>query len=186
MNAMIIYGGKYRSARCYAEILSEQTGIPCCPYTQWTADASLELIVYIGSLYAGGIPGLRKTFARQIPTQASILIATVGLSDPKEPETVTNITAALKQQLPEDIFQRASFYHLRGAIDHAHLSRSHKVMMSLMYRQLRKKPVEQRSAEDRAFLETYGKQISFIDPKSLEPLIAHIQTIQEQKGGSTA
>ena len=59
-------------------------------------------------------------------------------------------------------------------------------MMSLMYRQLRKKPVEQRSAEDRAFLETYGKQISFIDPKSLEPLIAHIQTIQEQRGGSTA
>ena len=70
MNAMIIYGGKYRSASCYAEILSEQTGIPYCPYTQWTADASLELIVYIGSLYAGGIPGLRKTFARQIPTQA--------------------------------------------------------------------------------------------------------------------
>ena len=47
--------------------------------------------------------------------------------------------------------------------------------MALLYYSLQKKPTEEWSEEDRALMETYGKQADFIDLASLQPLINEMQ-----------
>ena len=47
--------------------------------------------------------------------------------------------------------------------------------MSLLYRSLRRTPVEKQTAENRALLETYGKHVDFTDFSTLEPILREIQ-----------
>ena len=171
MNAVILYGSRYGSTRRYAEMLSEQTGVPAVSYTDAPSLSDQELIVYLGVL------GLSKTLAgfsnQAVPPK--MILVTVGLSDPEEAENQENIRRALQKQCPAAILDQAKLFHLRGAIDYQKLSFSHRTMMALLYRVLRKKAPESRNAEDRAFAETYGGQADFVDFHTLEPIIKEMQ-----------
>jgi hypothetical protein len=43
--------------------------------------------------------------------------------------------------------------------------------MWMVYMKTRRIPVEERTAEVRAMIETYNKQVNFVDFNSLEPII---------------
>ena len=47
--------------------------------------------------------------------------------------------------------------------------------MTLLYQSLRRTPFEKQTAENRALIETYGKQVDFTDFGALEPIIHEIQ-----------
>ena len=47
--------------------------------------------------------------------------------------------------------------------------------MKLLYQSLRRTPLEKQTTEDRALIETYGKQVDFTDFSVLEPIIWEIQ-----------
>ena len=47
--------------------------------------------------------------------------------------------------------------------------------MKMLYQSLHKTPPEKQTAENRAFIETYGKQVDFTDFSALEPIIQEIQ-----------
>ena len=100
MKAIILYGSRYGSARRYAEELSEQTGIPTADYKNAPPLSDKNVIVYLGGLYAGGLPGLVKTFRGvSLRNLQRLIIVTVGLSDPQEPENRKNILHSLQKQL---------------------------------------------------------------------------------------
>lgn len=48
-------------------------------------------------------------------------------------------------------------------------------MMKLLYQSLRRTPLEKQTAENRALIETYGKQVDFTDFSALEPIIGEFQ-----------
>ena len=152
MEHIIVYGSQYGSTRRYAEKLSEQTGIPATRYQDAPALSNRKTIVYLGGLYAGGVLGLAKTLRGfSLRAGQKLLLVTVGLADPNDQENRDNIRATLQKQLPAGLLDRAKVYHLR------------------------KTPPEQQTAENRAFLETYGKQVDFTDFRTLEPIILEIQ-----------
>lgn len=133
-------------------------------------------IIYMGGLYAGGVLGLAKTFRGfSLRDGQKIIFITIGLSDPDEPENRHNIRMSIQKQLPSGLFQQAKIFHLRGGIDYQKLSFGHRTMMALLYRSLRKTPLEQQTPEDRALIETYGKQVDFINFSALESIIQEIQ-----------
>ena len=47
--------------------------------------------------------------------------------------------------------------------------------MKLLYRSLRNTPLEKQTKENRALIETYGKQVSYVDFSTLEPIIDEIK-----------
>lgn len=47
-------------------------------------------------------------------------------------------------------------------------------VMAFLYRALRRTPPEKQTAEDRAILATYGKQVDFSDLSALQPIIQEI------------
>ena len=176
MKSVILYGSRYGSARRYAQELSKQTDIPAVSYQEAPPLSKLETIVYIGALYAGGVLGLTKTLRRQsFGEHQRLVIVTVGLADPDIPQNRENIRNSLQKQIPAQLYGRAAVFHLRGAIDYQALSLGHRTMMALLHRSLQKKPAEEWSEEDKALMETYGKQADFVDFASLRPIINEIQ-----------
>ena len=176
MEHIIVYGSQYGSTRQYAENLSEQTGIPAVSYKDAPALSDRKTIVYLGGLYAGGVLGLAKTLRSvSLQDEQKLLLVTVGLADPDEPENQDNIRASLQRQLPAGLLSQTKVFHLRGGIDYHKLSFGHRTVMKLLYQSLRRTPFEKQTAENRALIETYGKQVDFTDFGALEPIIHEIQ-----------
>ena len=176
MEHIIVYGSHYGSTRRYAEKLSEQTDIPAVSYKQMPDLSDIKTIIYLGGLYAGGVLGLAKTLrGLSLHGGQTLIIVTVGLADPKEPENRENIRVSLQRRLPTELFCRTKIFHLRGGIDYQNLSVGHRTIMALLYQSVCKTSSEKQTAENRAFIETYGKQVDFTDFCALEPIIQEIQ-----------
>ena len=116
---LIIYGSKYGHTRACAEEYSKRTGKD---YTGISNIDNLSTVIYSGSLYAGGVMGLRKTLGRMNIDDKRIFVITVGLSDPDDEHNISNIENSMKEQLTEAVFSKLEIYHLRGGIDYARLS----------------------------------------------------------------
>ena len=166
MQTIITYGSQYGAAEHYARKLAEYTDFPVLPYREFKGAATYERIIHFGALYAGGVLGLRQ-IASRISPRTAIIIVTVGLADVQDAENIQNIRTSIRSQLPEDVFQRAQIFHLRGAIDYGKLNFKHRTMMALLYARANALPADAKNAETRAMIETYGKQVSFIDDAAL-------------------
>ena len=185
MDGLIVYGSKYGTTRRYAEELSRLTGLSAIPCGEFHRLAEGSILIYLGALYAGGVLGLKQTVkGLSLREGQRLIVATVGLADPKIPQNRAHICAALQKQLPPELLERAVLFHLRGGIDYAVLSPRHRAMMAAMCFSLRRKPARQRSAEDHALLETYGKQIDFTDLSALAPIAGEILRATKQRNDS--
>lgn len=170
MQAMIVYGSQYGTTEAYARQCAAVTGASCVSFDKLPQLAGVKKVVHFGGLYAGGVKGLKQTLSR-LPEDASFAVVTVGLADGQEPANRAKILSSLKKQIPEHIFSKTACFHLRGGIVYPKLSFLHKTMMGCLYRSAKKKDPHTLSPEDKLFLDTYGKEISFVDFKTLEPVI---------------
>lgn len=171
---LIIYGSQYGSARRYAERLAEMTGTEAVEYKEAKDLDDYDRIVYLGSLYAGGVTGLKQTVGKMSPRQ-ELIVSTVGLADPTDASNVAHIRQSIKGQIPAHFYDESRLFHLRGAIDYKKLNLKYRLMMSLLAKKVAKLPEEQQNAETRAMLETYGKQVDFVDFSSLQPIVDKIK-----------
>lgn len=169
MKSIIIYGSEYGTAEKYASKLSEMTAIPAKGYKEISDLSEYDRIIHFGGLYAGGVLGLKNT-VKSIKDGAELIIVTVGLADVNDKENTDNIKKSIARQVPEKLLNSASVFHLRGSIDYSRLNFKHKTMMTLLYKAVKNRPEEQKTAEDRAMIETFGKRVDFVDYDSLKPI----------------
>lgn len=172
MNQIIIYGSQYGTTKSYAEELSKRVGIAAVRYEEVKDISAYDEIIYLGGLYAGGVKGLKETL-KPLPedTNAKIIIATVGLADVTDQINTDTIKTNLKNQLSDKIYEKAKLFHLRGGIDYSRLTFKHKAMMALLYKMTKKTPAEKQTAEQKGIIETYNKEVSFVDFNSLQAII---------------
>ena len=170
---LVIHGSVYGTTRQYAQAIAGRFDLPCRPAAE-VGQQELDgcrLLIFGGGLYAGGVAGLRRLLRMlRRPEEKDIVLFTVGIADPAVPENAAHIRRSLERQVPAGILERARVFHLRGGIDYGVLGPVHRAMMAMLCRQLRKKDPAQRSSEDQAVLDTYGKAISFFSLDSLGPL----------------
>ena len=177
MNSIIIYGSHYGTTKQYAEELSKRTNIKAISFKKFNQQINdYDNIIYLGALYAGGVLGMSKTLKKlNNISNKKILIATVGLSDPTDEVNKNNIRNNIKNQIPKEVLEKAKIFHLRGGIDYSKLNFAHKTMMKLLYNAVKNLPNEKQTAEDRAMIETYNKNVNFIDFSSLDKIDNEIQ-----------
>ena len=166
---IITYGSQYGSTEHYARKFADCTGLPVMPYHDVKDLSGYACVIHFGALYAGGVLGLRQIM-QQLPAKAELILVTVGLADVQDAENVQHIRDAIRRQLPEDVFRRTRIFHLRGAINYGRLNLKHRAMMALLYAKAKGLPEEKRNAETRAMMETYGKQVSFVEDAALNTL----------------
>lgn len=169
---IIIYGSQYGTAEQYAKELSKMIKFKIQSYEKVDNIDDFDTIIYIGALYASGVLGMKKTFKGLLNSNnKKIIIATVGLADPSDKENTDNIENGMKKQLSREVYNNAHIFHLRGGIDYSKLNLKHKTMMHLLYKKSLNLPPEKKTAEVKAMIETYNKQVSFVDYKGLESII---------------
>ena len=171
---IIIYGSQYGSSKRYAERLAEMTGIEAIDYKDAKDIGDYDRIIYLGGLFAGGVLGLNKTVSMMAPRQ-DLVIATVGVTDPNEQSYYEGIRKAIKTQLPASFYDEKNIFHLRGAIDYGQLGFKHRAMMKMFHSMMLKKPESELTADAKAMLETYGKQVDFVDFDALQAIIEIIK-----------
>ena len=176
MSSLIIYGSCYGTTKQYAEELAKKTGIEAKSYKDVKNINDYNTVIYLGGLYAGGVEGMKKTLKNLAYTEdKKIIIATVGLADPTDKLNVENIRMKMRSQLTPELFEKANIFHLRGGIDYSKLNFMHRSMMSLVCKKALSVPEEEKTAEIRAMIETYNKQVYFIDFGTLEPILNAIE-----------
>lgn len=166
---LITYGSQYGSTEHYARKFAEYTGFPVLPYREVKSAAGYDRVIHFGALYAGGVLGLRQIIPLLSP-KAELVIVTVGLADVQNAENIQHIRNAIRRQLTEEVFRHTQMFHLRGAIDYGKLNWKHRTMMALLYAKAKGLPEEKKNAETKAMIETYEKQVCFVDDAALDTL----------------
>ena len=177
MNSIIVYGSNYGTTKQYADELSRRTNMKVISFKKVNQQINdYDNIIYLGALYAGGVLGMSKTLKKlNNISNKKIIIVTVGLSDPTDEVNKNNIRNNIKNQISKEVFEKAKIFHLRGGIDYSKLNFAHKTMMKLLYNAVKNLPKEKLTAEDRAMIETYNKNVNFIDFSSLDEIISETQ-----------
>lgn len=178
---IILYGSQYGTAKRYAEELGRRTGIAVQSFEEAGDISCCQTIVYIGGLYAGGVLGMKKTLENlKDPREKRLIIATVGLADPEDEKNWETIRRAMRRQLPPAVFEQARIFHMRGGIDYSKLNFKHKTMMCLLYQKAKNLPKEKRTAEVEAMIDTYNRQVSFVNFSSLDPIVEAISNREDR------
>ena len=73
------------------------------------------------------------------------------------------------------MLEAVRMYHLRGGLRYSKMIMVHRTMMAMLRKVLLKKPEAELRGEDRALLETYGQDISFLDRTAIVPLVKDIR-----------
>lgn len=172
---IIAYGSQYGTAKQYAEELSKKTDIKAEEYSKIQDINQYDTIVYVGALYAGSVLGMKKTLNKiEDASNKKIIIATVGLADPTDKGNIARIREGIRKQLSEEVYNQTDIYFLRGGIDYSILNLKHKTMMAFVHRKAKGLKEEEKTAEVKAILETYGKKVNYVDFNALNPIIDEI------------
>jgi hypothetical protein len=169
-SSVIVYGSQYGSAERYARHLSKITGIPCMNFKETKGLRKYGKVVFLGALYAGKVLGL-KNVVNDIADNQELIVVTVGMVGPNDPQNIHYIRERLKNVIPSHLYDEQKIFHLQGAIDYSRMRIKHRLMMFFVNRRLSKLPKEYLSVGSKTIVETYGKTIDNVDFQTLEPLI---------------
>lgn len=176
---IIIYGSKYGSAKAYALELSNRTVIEAKPLEETKNLSLYDTIIYIGGVYSGEIFGLKKMI-QMIPKNSRplILIAAVGLSDPKDEENIRSIRKRVEYLMPRYLYDRTCFVHLRGAMDPPKLQWIDKLLIRSLLSGIKKRSSEGEAAEKNSWILNYNSEAQSIDFSSLDEITEILWSIR--------
>lgn len=180
MKIAVIYASKYGSTETYARWIAEEldAGLYLVKAVSAEMLQDYDAVIYGGGLYAGGVDGL-PAMVKQLSNMQNkpFILFTCGIADPQDPENMEHIRRELRKVLPPDLEARTTFFHLRGRLNYKQLNLVHRAMMAMLKRMILKKDPASLRAEDQQILETYGKDVNFIDRASIEPIVAYVRAL---------
>lgn len=179
MAYLVSYASHYGSTKQYAEWIADALGCGCRPAKQITRETLTQCsgLIHGGGLYAGGLSGISlvtKNF--DILSEKQLIVFSCGLADPSDPNNVEHIETGLSKVLKPEMQAKIKQFHLRGGIDYSRLNLVHRSMMAMLRRSMLAKGYDNLRDEDKLLLDTYGKQISFVDRETIAPLIDYVRT----------
>ena len=173
MSKIIVYASRYGSTKRYADKLSELTGVEAVDYSKVKDITAYDKVIYMGSIIAGTVTGLKKTVSKMQAGQ-ELVIVSVGMLDPKDSENVKGIRSIIKEQIPAEFYDESRIFHLHGCIDYPNLKLSHRMLMSMMRSMASKKPADELDAVSRTVLATYGQRIDNVDLSALDVIVPSV------------
>ena len=180
MKCLVTYASKYGSTKKYAQWIAE--ALACDIQDSKDVNRKLleqyDVIIHGGGLYAGGLSGI-NTIVKNFDaiSDKEIILFSCGLADPRDPENTAHIEAGLAKVLKPEMFGKIKQFHLRGGINYAALSLTHKAMMAMLRKTMLQKGCQNLRPEDQLMLDTYGKAIDFSDRDTIIPLLDYVASV---------
>lgn len=174
---VVIFESKYGFTERYAEWIADALSCPLFEKKNFHPQelTHYNTVIYGGGLYAGGVSGIKLlTRNWQLLRGKQVILFTCGLADPSKPENVRHIREALAKTLSPEMMDMLHIFHFQGGIAYSRLSFLHKSMMGMLRKMLLKKNPQVLDEESRLLLKTYGQNLDFTVPESIQPLIAYV------------
>lgn len=170
---VVVYKSRYGAAKQYAKWISAALDADLLELGPKTPDAlkPYSTVIYGGGLYAGSINGIsefKKIFKRYNDRQ--FVLYAVGLGSADNPDSLAQVG---KNFTPE-MHAKVKAFYFRGSIDYGRLGFIHRVIMAAVVKLMGRKKPGELSTDDNPVLSSYGKTVSFLDEASIEPLLAHV------------
>jgi len=168
----VVYKSKYGTTKQYAEWIAEALEAPLFESSKIKSSQleDYDVVIYGGGLYAGGINGIKLVSKA---TCRKLVVFTVGLENIETTDFSRFLTKAFTQEQLATI----KAFHLRGAMSYKKLSLIHKGMMAVVKKEAEKKPIAERTNDDVLMLETYGKEVDFMDKGTIAPIVEYIGSL---------
>jgi menaquinone-dependent protoporphyrinogen IX oxidase len=164
----VVYSSISGFTKKYAEWIAADLAAKAIPLKNFDSQAAAcnDIIVYGGSLYAGGIRGLKK-FKKKVQTlgNKTIVIFACGAS-PDRPDTLEDV---LKHNFTEKEKTRYPFFYLRGGFDFKKLDPFNKILMALMKWVLSTKKT--RTEDEEGMLAAYDHPADFTQREYIAKLV---------------
>ena len=169
----VVYKSKYGSTKQYAQWIAEALGARLFESSSIKPSelGNYDVVIYGGGLYAGSINGV-KLVAKEAACK-QLVVFTVGLEHTTAEECADILAKAFT---PERLAETKTF-HFRGNLNYKTMGLIHKGMMAVVKREAEKKPVAQRTCFDNFVLETYGKDVNFMDKSEIMPLVEFVRAL---------
>lgn len=174
MNAVVFYTSKYGSTEKYAHWIAEALGCNAKKLSELSSkDLSVfDAIIYGGGLYAGGIAGFKKFLSKLgNADNKTLALYMVGLTNPETQGVYAEIA---EKNIPPEWKNRFEIFAFRGDQQFSRMSALHKLMMRMPKSMAEKKPLEQRTEDDRLFIDSFGKDVFFSNKTFILPLVEYI------------
>lgn len=169
----VLYASKYGSARRYAQWLGEALQADVYDVKGLSLDQVLpyQALVLCGGVFASGIKGMgffSKNFERLKPRRLYALA--VGAS-PADPENLQ----VLRQRYAKSPVAGLPMFYARGAWDVSAMTTPDRLMCTMLYNFIKKKPIGQVPVWARALVENWDQKADWTDREALAPLIDRLQ-----------
>lgn len=178
MDTAVIYKTKYGFTKTYARWIAEDLGAELLAADKVkTADLqNYSTLIFGGGLYAGGVSGL-ATLTKHFESikNKALYLFTVGAADVTDQKNIDSIRSSLGRILTPTMMQIIKIYHFRGGMKYSEMNLTHRTMMGMMIKMVRKKPESELRAEDKMMLETYGQDVDFTDHQMIGSLLEDIK-----------
>ena len=177
MKYIVTYSSKYGSTQKYAKWIGEALSCEVKDIKDICSDMmqSYDVIIHGGSLYAGGVSGM-KLLVKLYPaiSDKKLILFTCGLADPASSQNVMHIENSVAKAVPKNMYNNMKQFHFRGGIDYSRLSLVHRIMMWMLCQTIKKKGYNNLSDENKLMLDTYCKRIDFSDQSTIKMLVDYV------------
>ena len=177
MRYMVTYSSKYGSTQKYAKWIGEALSCEVKDIKNIRPEMlqNCDVLIHGGSLYAGGVSGMKQLVKLYPAIQdKKLILFTCGLADPASVQNVKHIEEGIAKAVPKEMYDHMKQFHLRGGIDYGRLSPVHKAMMWMLCNTIKKRGYDNLSDDDKLMVDTYGKKIDFSDQQTIRPLVDHV------------
>lgn len=152
----IVYTSLNGHTRQYAQMLSQQTGLPVQELDE-TALPDGSRILYLGWIHASHVKGYAKA-AKHYQVCA---VCGVGLCDTGTLMDEVRKATAIPESIP--------LFTLQGGLDRARLTGMNKLMISMLTKGLAAQ--KQRSAQDERMLALFSRDASYVSTENLKAVL---------------
>ena len=181
--ALVVYKSAYGSTKKYAEWIADELKCDILEKDKCKKEQlkDYDIIIYGGGLYAGKVNGIELiTSEFENIKDKSIILFTCGLADTEDSKNIQHIISDINKVFTDDMKRLIKIYCFRGGIDYSKLSFVHKMMMAMMYKVIVGKSRKSKDEweKNKAFIESYGKEIDFTDREAVVPLVKYVRKLQ--------
>lgn len=178
MKIIVTYKTKYGSSKQYALWLADALDCQAEQVERIRLNDLLryDVVIHVGGLYAGRVDGFTR-IAKHLDALKNkrLLLCMVGMTNPTEQEKYRQV---FMNNVPEPYREAVRPFALRGNQLFSKMSLFHRLMMKVPKAMAQKVPAERRTAEDKAFIENYGKDICFARREAIDEVVAYVKGLQ--------
>ncbi len=170
MKAVVIYKSKTGFAKKYAQWIAEDLSTDIFDASKVNINmlTAYDTIIYGGSLYAGGINGIKliKQNIDKLKDKKIVVFAT-GASPSREDviNKVFNRNFTVEQQ------KYIKFFYLRGGFNFSRLSSFDKFIMTILKWQMKRKKKEELTPDEADMLAAYDKPVDYTSRDNITKII---------------